>query len=600
MCVQLVNITKKYNQYTVFENLSLNIKDNGLYFISGKSGCGKTTLLNVIAGYENFDSGERIIKDQTRITMLFQNFELIEELTVKQNIDLYSNLYDQYFDEGNLIIEELGLNNLLECYPNELSHGQQQRVALARSLLCHSDMILCDEPTESLDQTNKEVVMGLLKKLSDTHIIIVVSHDEKLLNQYYDYKYVFKDKNLVSDDIRNDKDEHIVEKKTTYQKKNLLKIVLSLSMKKKRIYTFFLVLLTVLTMLFAYIYVGISHQNMHTLNDHVIYVSKSINGGTPYTVGKSIEKRVQFDFGESITINNKKIYTSIFSLPSTYEELPLLEGSYDNKGIIINQIAAEDIKEAYGKEDILGENITITFKSQSYIKSFTLPITAIVEESEILGLSHIYYPYDLVKDELLNSYITIDGQSESVYVHYRYNEVQKYEVIYPSDENVKDDYNYMLKIYIHCFSDVLDVQKVLDYQRSMMMFVVGVLMVLLIILQIVFITIFSYKDLKKKYSSFVIVHSFSIPIKTIHHYYFMIHVMFYGLVMFIILVGFIVLNSMIISILNNVLSTLLTLNSPWLIDLLFIFISILIYMIILKIVQRCILQKTMISLLKEE
>lgn len=68
----------------------------------------------------------------------------------------------------------------------------------------------------------------------------------------------------------------------------------------------------------------------------------------------------------------------------------------------------------------------------------------------------------------------------------------------------------------------------------------------------------------------------------------------------VIVVGFIVLNSMIISILNNVLSTLLTLNSPWLIDLLFIFISILIYMIILKIVQRCILQKTMISLLKEE
>ena len=157
----------------------------GLYFIKGESGCGKTTLLNIIAGYEDFDRGKRIVDKDIHISMIFQNFELINELSVRDNINIYQYLY--YKDNQNQgIIEDLGLEEFLDYYPQELSYGQQQRVAIARSLIHANDIILCDEPTGSLDKDNTQDIINILKEMKQQDkTVIIVTHDQSIAQQCY-------------------------------------------------------------------------------------------------------------------------------------------------------------------------------------------------------------------------------------------------------------------------------------------------------------------------------------------------------------------------------------------------------------------------------
>lgn len=146
MCLELNNIKKTFGRTTLFDHLNLHLDKPGFYLLSGKSGSGKTTLLNIIAGFEPFEKGER--KNDLRIACVFQSYELIESLTVLENVRLASDLKNQPFDE--VLFERLGLKEIANHYPKELSGGQKQRVGLARALNQNPDFIILDEPTELL------------------------------------------------------------------------------------------------------------------------------------------------------------------------------------------------------------------------------------------------------------------------------------------------------------------------------------------------------------------------------------------------------------------------------------------------------------------
>lgn len=188
---------KGENAVTAVNNLDIRINDGELVAITGKSGSGKTTLLNILGGLDKATGGS-VCYDDTDITKLadtaladfrlnkigfvFQFYDLIPELTAKENILLPSKLAKKGKTDISDTVKKLGVENLLGRYPAELSGGQQQRVAIARALVNDPSVILCDEPTGNLDVSTGNDVLSLLIDLNrnDNRTIVIVTHDNQL------------------------------------------------------------------------------------------------------------------------------------------------------------------------------------------------------------------------------------------------------------------------------------------------------------------------------------------------------------------------------------------------------------------------------------
>lgn len=188
---------KGENAVTAINNLDIRINDGELVAITGKSGSGKTTLLNILGGLDKATGGS-VCYDDTDITKLadtaladfrlnkigfvFPFYDLIPELTAKENILLPSKLAKKGKTDISDTVKKLGVENLLGRYPSELSGGQQQRVAIARALVNDPSVLLCDEPTGNLDISTGNDVLSLLIDLNrnDNRTIVIVTHDNQL------------------------------------------------------------------------------------------------------------------------------------------------------------------------------------------------------------------------------------------------------------------------------------------------------------------------------------------------------------------------------------------------------------------------------------
>lgn len=188
---------KGENAVTAVNNLDIRIDDGELVAITGKSGSGKTTLLNILGGLDKATGGS-VCYDDTDITKLadtalanfrlnkigfvFQFYDLIPELTAKENILLPSKLAKKGKTDISDTVKKLGVENLLGRYPAQLSDGQQQRVAIARALVNDPSVLLCDEPTGNLDVSTGNDVLSLLIDLNrnDNRTIVIVTHDNQL------------------------------------------------------------------------------------------------------------------------------------------------------------------------------------------------------------------------------------------------------------------------------------------------------------------------------------------------------------------------------------------------------------------------------------
>lgn len=189
--IEIKNLKKAFGDKVIFENLDLRIEDGEFVIFSGPSGCGKTTLLNMIGSLEPFDEGEILIdgreinsrkKQQQylreKVGFLFQNFALVENKTVEENLSMVrkNNRSAISMDEA---LERVGVLEKKKEKVYKLSGGEQQRVALARLMIKKCDLILCDEPTGSLDRSNGEIIMSILKEMNkEGKTIIMVTHDE--------------------------------------------------------------------------------------------------------------------------------------------------------------------------------------------------------------------------------------------------------------------------------------------------------------------------------------------------------------------------------------------------------------------------------------
>lgn len=199
------NLCKKYqaSEVTVLalDNLSFTVNNGEFVAIMGRSGSGKTTLLNIIGGLETPDSGSvildecdlcRLSKDQfakmrrRKIGIVFQFFNLIPELTIKENITLPSDLDKSIIDSDWLeeLLDIIGLSDRKNSLPETLSGGQQQRVAIARALFCRPSLVLADEPTGNLDGENSAEIMKLLQKMNKDFgvTVLMVTHSKEIAN----------------------------------------------------------------------------------------------------------------------------------------------------------------------------------------------------------------------------------------------------------------------------------------------------------------------------------------------------------------------------------------------------------------------------------
>ena len=189
------NIKKKYNNQEVLRGIDLKIDENEFVVILGASGSGKSTLLNILSGLEKSDSGEVIYDNESisdysekqltkfrkeKIGFVFQQYYLLNNLTIEQNVKVGANLADnkEYVD----IIKDLGLEDKLSKYPNELSGGEQQRVSIARALAKKPTVLFLDEPTGALDEeTGRKILEYLLKLKDKSHFtMIMVTHNENI------------------------------------------------------------------------------------------------------------------------------------------------------------------------------------------------------------------------------------------------------------------------------------------------------------------------------------------------------------------------------------------------------------------------------------
>lgn len=199
--IQLKNITKKYQSKTIFNHFNLKIEENELVAIVGNSGSGKSTLLNIIGLLESIDDGEiiinnKIISSKKQILLLmrydigymFQNNALIDDYTVEENLNIVLKYLNLNKKQKQTMINQALLSIGLQGYEKRkiysLSGGEAQRIAFSKLLLKKPKIVLCDEPTGSLDSTNTKIIMDLLLKYhSSGATVVIVTHDLNIANQ---------------------------------------------------------------------------------------------------------------------------------------------------------------------------------------------------------------------------------------------------------------------------------------------------------------------------------------------------------------------------------------------------------------------------------
>ena len=220
--LQIKNISKQYKTgdlvQRALDDVSLNFRDNEFVSILGPSGSGKTTLLNIVGGLDRYDTGDLIINNVSTknykdrdwdsyrnhtIGFVFQSYNLIPHQTVLSNVELALTIGGISKKERKAraldALEQVGLRDQAHKKPNQMSGGQMQRVAIARALVNNPDILLADEPTGALDTETSVQVMDLLKQVAKDRLVIMVTHNPELAEEYSTRIVKLRDGKIVDD-----------------------------------------------------------------------------------------------------------------------------------------------------------------------------------------------------------------------------------------------------------------------------------------------------------------------------------------------------------------------------------------------------------------
>lgn len=242
--LELKNIKKVYDtgieKVNALKGINLKFRKSEFVSILGESGCGKTTLLNIIGGLDRYTTGDLIINNKSTkrfkdkdwdsyrnysVGFIFQNYNLINHQTILSNVVLALTISGvskkERIKRAKKALEEVGLKDKMYYKPNQLSGGQMQRVAIARAIVNNPDIILADEPTGALDSKTSVQVMNILKKIAKDRLVIMVTHNDNLANIYSNRIIKILDGKIIDDSNPIKKSENDINNKNKYKKTNM-------------------------------------------------------------------------------------------------------------------------------------------------------------------------------------------------------------------------------------------------------------------------------------------------------------------------------------------------------------------------------------------
>ena len=459
--LRLEHVYKSYlNNNYVLKDINIDFAETGMVTILGSSGCGKSTLLNLIGLLDKPTNGKIYYRDKDLSTLtkkqidyfhayeigfIYQQYNLIEHMSVKDNIELRCKCKDL-----DIILNSLGILELKNTQVKYLSGGQMQRVAIARALVNNPNILICDEPTGALDSKNRIEIMEYLKRISKNKLVIVVSHDEELSNEYSDRIIRLKDGVIVSD---TNKDIEVFHKPFIYRKvkvklSNIFRIVKN-NFRNKRKRNILISLAFSISLISLLLVLGISNgfkdsielNERENLSKYPIYISENSTNyskelknafkdnkrkdGYIYTndshKNKINKKYIEYLDKTEMLINNKILtfnlngyyYQYMTNYDDLYKNNKLVSGSYfinkndvllvvDKDGVInneiLNSIGLKKKKIRY--EDIVGYKYKINNK-----KYKICGIIKVDDDSIYNSISGLFYNYNLNKKVPLEIYL---------------------------------------------------------------------------------------------------------------------------------------------------------------------------------------------------
>ena len=381
--MKIINLNKSYkdgkSKKQILKNVNISFNNTGLVFITGRSGSGKTTLLNIIAGFDKADSGEIINNDidilklsdsqlsnyrKYNVGFIAQDYHLINDFTVLENILLGDNTMDIESDEFKSVINQLGLQDHLKKKSIDLSGGEKQRVAIARVLLKGSKIILADEPTGNLDDDNSEIVFNYLKNISKDHLVIVVTHDINSAKKYADRIIELKSGEISNDSKKNSKDDNIefkFEGKEKFTNKRIFKYsTLFLFLKK----IFLFLCLLICSASFGEVYTLLTFQR--TSQTELAYKVIENDDSTNFVINKRYVKRA----------NSGDAYSYNYNIPVSDNEIKELDNrfsleDYDTIKTLTFNFARDNYNYAFMFNQI---SRTKVFNNDNFLKKYNWEI----------------------------------------------------------------------------------------------------------------------------------------------------------------------------------------------------------------------------------
>lgn len=502
--LELKNISKSYTNIKVLNNVNIKFRKKEFVSILGPSGSGKTTLLNIIGGLDKYDEGDLIIDGvltknfkesdwdnyrSKKIGFIFQNYNLINHLTAFENVEL-ALLVNGKKNKSKVIdtLKKVGLENEMNKLPNELSGGQMQRVAIARSIINENDIILADEPTGALDSKTSIEIMKILKEISRNKLVIMVTHNVELANIYSDRIIEINDGKIIKDTkAYNDCSKENVKKSKKMSMSFLTSLYLSfrnLLTKKGRT---FLVSFAGSIGIFG---ISLILSLSNGLNNYIKNTENEYLSNYPITIYKNNEI-LSFDLNlkeikgspDKITayndiasnyINDNKKYNNLYDFKK-YVDSGLLNKyakfiTYDYNLELQLYNNYEKVTSIYKvlSDDEINENYDLVYGSIPKNKN---EIVLIVDKNNVINDSILYSLGIKDKNELSIIYEKIkNNESVNLEEEYNFDELLKeeYKLILNTDYYVKEKNNYVDKS-----NDISYMKKIID--NGMTIKIVGIL-----------------------------------------------------------------------------------------------------------------------------
>ena len=472
----LENICKTFivgkNQNQVLDNINLVFPERGFFSIVGKSGCGKSTLLNILMGIEKptsgkiYFNGKNISKMKDKdfskyhlscVSLVFQHYNLFDNLTALDNVILPEEIAGkskkESINKATTLFKKFHIENLMKRKAKNLSGGEKQRIAILRSLISNPYALLCDEPTGALDSKNSREIMEILREISREKLVIMVSHNKHLVEEFSDYILTLKDGQISSNKFMSasTKNTPINKTKNHYGSKWKGKFIKS-NLKKDIKKNLFSIIACTFSFASMFISVGFSEGSKKSQNDALqqnlsvgfatASESKFIEiEGSPLLFEKTIKPNVElidkyFSDFESIRYEENLSYF-ISNYPScffgenkinNFEMIPLYDCSLSSFGkdmIIKGSPSNGNLEEIIVNEEFEKElncdalNKTIILNNESFLNYHTgddktpfvkdtlsfikkMKIVGVVHEFSFLNTPKVYFSYNGAKEYLKN------------------------------------------------------------------------------------------------------------------------------------------------------------------------------------------------------